>query len=235
MEELFVIIVQSQLGIYSVLGLAGLIYLALFLRRTGDLRGAFFGLERERARSRLLRSGIMVFLVLIGIVSTFVVVTFAGPAVPITVLTAAVPTVSLLAEAEAEAAPNLEVPGLNPTPMTTTELLDAACQNPDATLTLPEDGDSVAGLIDIEGAADIDGFAFYKIEFKGISNEEVWRAISAGTETVCDEGCQIQYLLGRWDTNLSMPGDYLLKLTVTDTSGNAPQPCIIGIRILPGE
>jgi hypothetical protein len=39
--------------------------------------------------------------------------------------------------------------------------------------------------------------------------------------------------LGTWDTRLVVPGEYALRLVVTDTVGNAPQPCVILVRVLP--
>ncbi len=37
--------------------------------------------------------------------------------------------------------------------------------------------------------------------------------------------------LGAWDTRLIEPGAYLFRLVVTDTSGNAPYPCVIEVEV----
>ncbi|MEE9507771.1 MAG: hypothetical protein V3V44_00655, partial [Anaerolineales bacterium] len=66
MEEALVFIEENQLWIYIILFLAGLIYLRLVISRSGDYQRTFFGLERERARSKLARAITMLGLVIIG-------------------------------------------------------------------------------------------------------------------------------------------------------------------------
>ena len=37
--------------------------------------------------------------------------------------------------------------------------------------------------------------------------------------------------LGQWDTSILTPGDYQLRLVVTNTQGQSLPPCIIPLRI----
>jgi hypothetical protein len=106
----------------------------------------------------------------------------------------------------------------------------SGCANPSATISSPQNGDTLTGAIEVQGTADIPNFAFYKFEFRAAGNtEEVWQAISAGTEPI------EQDVLGSWDTSLVPAGDYDFRLVVTDTAGNAPLPCEIQVRVVPSE
>jgi hypothetical protein len=214
------------------LGIIGLLYLRLVIKHLQEYRSTFFGLERDRAREKLVRSGILLGLVVIGFVAVFLAATFGGPAVPMTARPTVLPTVSLLAT------PGEIGSGLPIEPTTTamgeSVLEGLGCSNPVATLTSPKDGDSINGIVDILGVANIPGFAFYKIEIKTLAPDSIWQAIGAGTEPVC-EICNVEESLARWDTSLVTTGEYLIRLVVMDAAGNAPMPCEISVRVLPSE
>jgi hypothetical protein len=226
MEEALLFVEQYQAWLYVLLVLAGLIYLRQTLRGLGELRRALFGLERERALEKVTRSGAMLGLSLALLVAVFVVATYVGPAVPASARPTPVPTVSLLS-VPTFPAPTGEGAFATATPLPAVSVDTSGCQNPQATITSPKDGDSISGTVDITGTADIPNFAFYKFEYISLTPGSVWRAIQAGTESKRDES------LGPWDTSLVLPGDYALRLVVSDTNGNAPMPCVIRIRVLP--
>jgi hypothetical protein len=232
MEEALVLIEENQSWIYLGLGFFGLIYLRIAIKRYQDYRSTFFGLERDRARERLIQSILMLVLVVAGLVATFLAATFGGPAVPISARPTVLPTVSLLKTPEiAGEGGQVEA---NTTPMEDAIIEGLGCSNPNATITSPKDGDSIRGVVDILGVANIPGFAFYKVEIKSLTADAVWQAIWAGTEPVC-ENCGIEELLARWDTSLVMAGEYIVRLTVMDSVGNAPLPCELQVRVLPAE
>jgi hypothetical protein len=112
------------------------------------------------------------------------------------------------------------------TPLPVTEIDSAGCANPLATILTPATGESLTGAVEITGTADVADFAFYKYEYISLTPGAVWRAIGAGTLPTHDG------LLGTWDTTLVLPGEYALRLVVTDTAGNAPQPCVILVRVM---
>ena len=232
MEEALVIIEENQTWIYLVLGIFGLVYLRIAVKRFQEFRSTFFGLERDRARERLVQSIIMLILVVAGMVATFVAATFGGPAVPISVRPTVLPTVSLLSTPEAPAEGDQGQATVTPMNEVISEGL--GCENPNATILSPDDGDTLSGVVDILGVANIPGFAFYKVEIKSLSPDAIWQAIGAGTEPIC-ENCETEDLLGRWDTSLVASGEYLLRLTVMDSVGNAPLPCELRVRVLPTE
>jgi hypothetical protein len=232
MEEALVLIEENQSWIYLSLGFFGLIYLRIAIKRYQDYRSTFFGLERDRAKERLTRSILMLMLVVAGLVATFLAATFGGPAVPVSARPTVLPTVSLLKTPEiAGEGSQAEA---STTPMEDAIIEGLGCSNPDATITSPEDGDSIRGVVDILGVANIPGFAFYKVEIRSLTPDAMWQAIGAGTEQIC-ENCNIEELLARWDTSLVMTGEYMLRLTVMDSVGNAPLPCELRVRVLPAE
>ncbi|HEY42826.1 MAG TPA: hypothetical protein G4O11_02470 [Anaerolineae bacterium] len=231
MEEILLFVEEQQTWIYLLLAIAGLIYVRSIFRSYRELRRAVFALERERAMSMLIRSGAMLALVFAALAATFVVATFAGPALPLSSRQTPLPTVSLLATPET-GEEGLVEDFVTATPFDPMSVNSTGCQNPNATITSPVDGDSVSGVVNIFGAASIQNFAFYKLEYRRLAPDAEWIPVSAGTQHVC-ELCDITEELGTWNTSLVIPGDYAFRLVVTDTAGNAPLPCEIRLRVLP--
>jgi hypothetical protein len=93
-------------------------------------------------------------------------------------------------------------------------------------LTEPQDGSQVEGLVTLVGAADVENFGFYKYEVAR-PGETVWLTLQAGRDPV--QGGE----LGQWDTSTLVPGEYVLRLVVTDNAGQSLQPCEIQVNVLP--
>jgi hypothetical protein len=227
MADALLFLEEYQGWVYLVLGLAALIYLRLTWRWFRSRRVTIFKLEREQATERLTRSATLLGLALALIGGTFIATTVLGPSMPVSERPTPLPTVSLLATATF---PQTEAEALvTSTPLPVTEVDSAGCANPQATIRAPATGESLTGAVEITGTADIPNFAFYKYEYISLTPGSVWRAIGAGTRPTTDD------LLGTWDTTLVLPGEYALRLVVTDTAGNAPQPCMILVRVLPSS
>jgi hypothetical protein len=227
MAEALLFLEEYQGWIYLVLGLAALAYLRWTWRWYRSRRDTIFSLEREQATERLTRSATLLGLALALIAATFIATTVLGPSMPASERPTALPTVSLLATA-AFGQPGEEAL-VTSTPLPVTEVDSAGCANPLATILTPVTGESLTGAVEITGTADIPNFAFYKYEYISLTPGAVWRAIGAETGPTQDD------LLGTWDTTLVLPGEYALRLVVTDTAGNAPQPCVILVRVLPAS
>lgn len=228
MEQALLIIEQYQGWIYLVLGLAALTYLRLSLQWYGRWRRAIFGLERDYAGGRLVRSLAMLSFVAVVALGTFLVATFLGPAVPLAARPTPLPTISLLLTMTPVGALPTEASAGGPLPAAATPD-QAGCQNPSATISSPLPGDRLRGRVEIVGTADIPSFAFYKIEVRPANPDSTWKAVTAGTETKVEE------VLGVWDVSLVEAGPYYLQLVVTDTAGNAPLPCALQVDVLPPE
>jgi hypothetical protein len=230
MDEALLLLQAHQTWIYVVLALAFVIYARSAFGWWRAYDRAEFGLERERARRGITRAGVMGAWVVIVAGLTFLAANVLSPAVPAASRPTPLPTVSLLAT------PSTPVPqegGPAATALPEAALDASGCLNPSATLTFPTDGSDLSGSVTIQGTADIPNFAFYKYEYIELAAGlpapgAVWRAISAGTKPATDGE------LGAWDTTLVIPGDYGFRLVVTDTAGNAPLPCVVKVRVLPG-
>ena len=223
MTEAILFVERYQAWMYLLLALAGLIYgrqAYLWLHRR---RSTIFKLERDRATARLQSALALVGGVMVLIVGVYAVSNFAAPAVPASTRPTPLPTLSLLPTVTPEVNATGEAVTATPLPPVTVD--GAGCENPQATLTSPAAGETVSGIVEVSGTADIPDFAFYKLEYISLVPGAVWRAIWAGTTPVVDD------VLGTWDTSLVIPGDYAFRLVVTDAAGNAPSPCTIQLRI----
>jgi len=90
----------------------------------------------------------------------------------------------------------------------------------------PENGETIRDIVEIVGSANIPNFGFYKFEMAAIDAAS-WLTIQAG-ETITQSG-----RLGYWDTTRLNPGDYALRLVVTDNQGQQSVPCVIQVRVDP--
>jgi hypothetical protein len=231
MNEFLLFIEEHQTWLYFLIAFIGLVYLRSAYLSYRELRRAIFGLERERAASRLVRAGAMLALVVAGWIAVFVIATITSPALPLSVRQTPIPTVALLATPDTpEGAPDL---GSNTaTPIQAPEIDHSGCLNESATIISPKDGDTVQGTVRILGKANIPNFAFYMVEYRRLDGD--WLTVSAGSDAIC-ETCEETEELGTWDTSLVEPGFYGFRLVVSDTAGNAPLPCEIQIRIVPSS
>lgn len=232
MQEFLLFVEAYQAWIYLLLVVLALLNGRVFLSAIHLYRRALYSLERERALSRTLRSGAGLALISAGFLATFILTTFAAPALPPELRPTAVPTVSLLATAM-RSGEGADAPFATATPFSVDLVDGAGCTNENATIQEPVSGDSVQGQVTFRGAANVAGFAFYKLEYHDLQPESTWLAISASNIAVCEGICEVEDELGAWDTSLVRPGQYAVQLIVTDTQGNAPLPCQILIQILP--
>jgi hypothetical protein len=226
MHESILFLDEYQAWAYLLLGVAGLAYLRVGLRWLSAYRRSIFGLERERARGHLLRAGALLAVVCLLALVTFVITTFVVPSVPVAARPTPIPTISLLTTPTLAGLPGEEAL-MTSTPLPVAIIDVGGCQNAQATIASPVDGDAVSGVVEFTGTARIDNFAFFKLEYIRLVPGSVWRAVSAGTTPVVEDR------LGSWDTSLVLPGDYGFRLVVTDTAGNAPMPCAIRLQIRP--
>ena len=230
MEEALRFFRTYEIWIYLLLILGGLVYIRKFILAWSEMREAAFGLERESAQSRLNQSASMVVLLLVMAVAEFVLVSFIAPSYPGSnpLIT---PTLDVLATSTntlpvtpADISGTQEI-GENMLPSPTAEGPGGeGCVPGQVSLTEPKPGAEVSGIIKIEGTANIPNFGFYKYEIAR-PGETVWLTILAGREIV-QEG-----ELGQWDTGALSPGDYLLRLVVTDNQGESLPPCVIQVRV----
>ena len=82
MEQALQFFRDYEIWIYVLLGIFGLWQVRKFAIAWEELRGAFFGLEREAAQSRVNSAATMIVLLIIMALAEFSVVTFIVPTIP---------------------------------------------------------------------------------------------------------------------------------------------------------
>jgi hypothetical protein len=226
MGEILRFFKENEVFIYLILGGFAVWQVRKFALAWGELRNAAFGLERESAQSRLNWVATMLIIVFMLGVAEFVLVSFVAPTVPgASPLTT--PTLNLLASPTT----TLEVKALtsDTTPAPANQTENNGCVPGQVDILSPENGETIRDIVEIIGSADIPNFGFYKFEMAAI-NDVSWLTIQAG-ETITQNG-----RLGYWDTTRLLPGDYALRLVVTDNQGQSTEPCVIQVRVdLPSE
>lgn len=213
MVEVLNLLQSYEVLLYVVAGALALAYLRRIYVARRELRKTIFGLEREALSRRQNQS--MVMLVFLGLTVglVFAAVNYALPQVRRSQLVQAVSTL------EVAVTPS-------PTPLILYGVDLSGCTNLHATIKSPTPGQTVQGNVEIRGSADIADFAFWKYELGNPQAADVWVTLKASNARVTDG------VLGPWDSTTVPPGVYQLRLTVTDSKGNSPKPCVVPIQVL---
>lgn len=217
--------------IYFFIAVGAFLYIRRLYANWREMRSTIFGLERESAQTRFNQAiTILVLLILIGI-GEFVIVSYVAPLRPesnplltptidlVSTATATLPAEAVLLEAEGTMTPEE-----GPTP--TIDARIGVCVTNQLEITSPQPGDQLLGEIEIVGSANVESFGFYKLEVTPQS-QATWRTIQAGRSPVAND-----VLVSSWDTSTLAPGDYLLRLVVTTTSGASLPDCQVSVTIL---
>jgi hypothetical protein len=214
-----------EIWIYILLGILMLWQIRKFALAWEELRGAYFGLEREAAQSRVNMAATMVVIFIIMAVAEFTVVTFVAPTLPganplptLTLNLLATPTTTLPAPTQN----SNETPAASPTPG---EVAAAeGCVPGEVNLTAPVNGEGINGSVTVKGSASLPNFGFYTLQI-AYPGDPDWVPIQVGQQPVRSD------VLGVWDTSTLSPGAYMLKLEVTDNIGNVLPPCAIQVTV----
>jgi len=210
--------------IYIVLAIGAMFSLRWLWRSWREWRHAVYGLEKEFASRRMSRAIAALALVLVLFCGELVTASFILPNLPASML---VPTMTpdLLATPTGTISPELAT-AIALTPRPVTAAASTGCVPNRADIVAPEAGQELSGTVDIRGAANIQNFGFYKYEVTPLGSDS-WATVSAGRDKVVGGS------LGQWDTTALSPGDYQLRLVVTDNQGRSLPPCVIQVKIVP--
>ena len=225
MEQALQFFRDYEIWIYVLLGLLALWQVRKFALAWDELRGAFFGLEREAAQSRVNSAATMVVILIMMAVAEFTLVTFVIPTVPganpiptTTLNLLATPTITL-------PAPTQKSDGTPVATATPGEILAAeGCVAGQVNLTAPLNGERISGSFAVQGSANISNFGFYTLQIAR-QGDTVWLPILVGQKAVKNDN------LGTWETATLTPGEYLLRLVVTDNVGTELTPCAIQVMV----
>lgn len=226
MDEFLRFFRTYEIWIYLGLGLIALWQVRRFVLAWAEVRSSLFGLERESAQGRLNQAATFLVLLLIIAIAEFTLVTFVAPAIPgaIPISTA---TLNLLVT------PSTTLPAITPAGMQPSATIPSETQGASGIgcivgqieFSHPEDGQEVQGTVLLTGTVDIPNFGFYSYEIAR-PGETIWLPIQVGREVKRDD------TLGTWDTTALTPGDYMLRLVVTDNQGVALEPCVIRVAVV---
>ncbi len=227
MEELIRFVVNYEVGIYIVLGIVLLINFRRLLSDWISLRKANFGLEREVAQKGIRSAFVFIFLVSLFGLSNFILVSIASIRYP-GIAQIATPTIDLLSTQKPYMGegidPNVTPQGLQ---QTQTAIAVTGCIPDQLEWIDPQLGDEIRGSIELMGTVNLPNLGFYKFEYR-YHGDEIWTPISAENKPVV-EGA----LGGIWNTEQLQPGNYFLRLVVSDNANNLIKPCEIEVKVLP--
>lgn len=224
MENLLQFFVDNEIWIYLIIGFLGFLYLRKIVMALQEWRSAIFGLEKEYAQRRFGAAMSIVLLLLVVAFAEFFFVTFIAPSYPkLALLTT--PTMDLLATQM----PTLEEAGaVIPNSMEDQTEVTAApsdgCIAEALQWKSPVAGEQISGVVQLSGTVNLDNIGFYKYEYSSTGGER-WVTIAASTQ----KGVDLEF--GIWDTSQVVPGDYLLRLLVTDNQSEVIPPCVIPVQI----
>jgi hypothetical protein len=225
MEQVLRFFRDYEIWIYILLGILTIWQIRKFALAWEELRGAFFGLEREAAQGRVNSAATLIVLFILMAVVEFSLVTFVIPTVPgANALPTA--TLDLLATPTTTLAPPTqnpnETPGITPTPG---ELPAAeGCVPGQVNLTSPLNGDRVQGSVTVKGSASTTNFGFFTLQIAH-PGDPIWLPILVGQQAIKND------ILGTWETSTLTPGEYMLRLVVTDNIGTELTPCAIQVTV----
>jgi len=212
----------------------GLIYILLILGGLFAFRGlwiswrewrqSIFGLEREFTLRRFSQALAVSIMILFLFFTVMFMASFVAPASP-SIDLLSTPTLNILDQGDGilSGDPALVAGTIIATIPTTVS--GNGCIPNQLILTSPEPGQEIQGSISLQGTVNVANFGFYKFEVSP-REAETWGTISAGTNII------INGEVGVWDTSILTPGDYDLRLIVTDNQGNSLAPCVIPVRVI---
>ena len=215
---------RHALLVYSLLALCALWLTGKLVKRAREAAHAIFGLEREIAQQRFQRTLTLLLLVLMLALGEFILTTFLAPALPASALIPT-PTLNPLAAATATLSPTMLTSLSGNAPALAPSLAGSGCSPDQITWTYPTPGEVLRGTVTLRGTIQVPNFGFYKYEYAQAGSDS-WSTVKAGSNS----GQDIE--IGDWNTSLLVPGDYLLRLVVTDNDGQEYPACVIPVQVV---
>jgi hypothetical protein len=225
METVYRFLANYEGLIYILLFLGGLFAFRWLWKSWREWRDSVFGLEREFAVRRLSQALMVSLIILFLFLGELFLTSFVVPALPSSDILVT-PILNMPAQTRGSLSSDPAVALTVVTPVSSSGSASAdGCVPGEIILTSPEPGQEVSGTVMLVGTVDVDNFGFYKYEVAA-QGAETWATISAGREIVRNGD------VGLWDTSTLTPGDYQLRLEVTDNQGRSYPACVIPVRVL---
>ena len=210
-------------GIFLVLAIGAVLAFRWLWKSWREWQMSVYKLEREFAMRRLSQAVTFSLVVVVLLCAEAALVVFVIPGLPASFFIPT-PTMDVLAQPVGTLSPDQMTQAVAaPQPAVSANM--QGCVPNQIMISSPKPGEEVKGKIEVKGTVNIPNFGFYKYEV-ALRGSDTWATILAGTEV------RIDAPLGQWDTTALTPGDYQLRVVVTDNKGVALTPCIIPIRVL---
>jgi hypothetical protein len=222
MADLYRFLSSYESLIYILLMIGGMFAFRWLWKSWTEWQNSIYKLEREFAVRRLGQSAAVSVLILILFCVEFFMATFIIPGLPSQVFLST-PTLDLLATPTGTLSPEFMTQFAGQPPPASANA--AGCVPDQVMITSPEPGEQVEGTVELIGTVNIPSLGFYKYEV-ATQGSDTWVTISADRVVV------VNGVLGRWDTRALTPGDYQLRLVVTDNRGNSLSPCVVPVRVI---
>jgi len=228
-DSLFHFLVTYEWVIYAVVGFGAIFAIRSTWKAWRELRRSVFGLEKELSVQRLRISGATVILLLMIGLSQFCLASFVVPFLPAATFLLT-PTANLLQTPQSTLDPGAVATSAASTPLPPPGT--TGCVPGQLIITYPAPRQEISGQITITGNVNVPNFGFYKYEFARQGAED-WTTIGAGNKLNPKDESPNSWTLGAWNPTELVPGDYQLRLVVTDNLNNSPlPPCIVPVRIV---
>jgi len=236
-DAFFHFIQSYEAWFYVLFGAVALFYLRKLILGFQEMRSSIFGLERENAQRKISFSVTVVGLSGSLALVVFVLNSFVAPALPKLHLLRT-PTIDVLATQTATLAQSASVgqqqtpfpgqagtiTGSTPVHTVTPTLAANGCIPNQLAWSSPMPGDELSGTVVLKGTVNVLNLGFYKYEYSQAGSNK-WFTIAAGNNIVNDGE------LGRWNTSQVVPGDYQLRLVVSDNTNQLLPACIVPVKI----
>jgi len=226
MVEIYNFLKSYEALIYIVLAIGALFSFRWLWRSWREVQTAVYSLERQFSSRRFGQSAAISTLIFILFCTEFFIASFIIPGLPADLFNTT-PTIDFISTPTGTLSPEMMTQFANQ-PLETAVANVAGCTPNQIMMTSPKPGEEVKGTIELVGTVNIPNFGFYKYEVAPLGSD-TWATISAGRTTVIDGP------LGPWITTALTPGDYQIRLVVTDNQGQALPSCVVPVRVVPLE
>lgn len=224
MTEFYKFLASYEVLIYILLAIGGMFAFRWLWRSWREWQTSVYSLERQFSSRRLGQSAAISILIIILFCAEVFMASFVIPGLPSDVFLTT-PTLDLISTPTGTLSAEMMTQFANIIPQTAVANT-SGCTLDQIMITSPQPGEEIKGAIELIGTVDVPNFGFYKYEVAP-QGSGTWATISAG-RSIVNKGS-----LGRWDTTAMTPGDYQLRLVVTDNQGQALPVCIVPVRIVP--
>lgn len=257
METLYIFLIRNDVWIYILCGLIFIWNINRLAQARRLLRQAIFGLEKERGQ-RMQRRALTLVAIAVAISGLVTYVNlqiapnipaellkpptptpniFATPlssptplGTPQTTPTFAIaPTVTLAGQENPNPGPTVPVSGtvpVTPAPSASPTIAPDNCPI-DVNISAPPDGVEASGSITFFGTATSENFDRYDLQANGPETNGLWRSLlpsPAGAPV-------IDGILGQADLSGWTPGNYMVRLIVSNEGGGEAGQCLIQILL----